>query len=71
MLRDELHAVREEFSDKRRTEIVAVGAEINEEDLIPSEEVVVTISHDGYVKSRHWLSIKRSVVEEEENHRVM
>lgn len=49
-IRKELLSVREEFSDERRTEIVTVDAEINNEDLIPSEDVVVTISHDGYVK---------------------
>jgi len=50
VVREELCAVREEFSDARRTEIVTVDAEINEEDLIPSEDVVVTLSHDGYIK---------------------
>jgi DNA gyrase subunit A len=50
VVREELCAVREEFADARRTEIVTVDAEINEEDLIPAEEVVVTLSHDGYAK---------------------
>ncbi|MDQ8039810.1 MAG: DNA gyrase subunit A [Rickettsiella sp.] len=49
-IRQELLSVREEFSDERRTEIVTVDAEISNEDLIPSEDVVVTLSHDGYVK---------------------
>lgn len=49
-IRKELLSVRAEFSDKRRTEIVMVDAEINSEDLIPSEDVVVTLSHDGYIK---------------------
>ncbi|MES2141884.1 MAG: DNA gyrase subunit A [Pseudomonadota bacterium] len=49
-IRKELQLVREEFSDDRRTEIVTVDGEISTEDLIPSEDVVVTISHDGYVK---------------------
>ena len=49
-IRKELQSVREEFSDARRTEIVTVDGEISTEDLIPSEDVVVTISHDGYVK---------------------
>jgi DNA gyrase subunit A len=50
VIREELCAVREEFTDQRRTEIVTVDAEINEEDLIPSEDAVVTLSHDGYIK---------------------
>jgi DNA gyrase subunit A len=50
VVREELRSVREEFADPRRTEIITVDAEINEEDLIPAEDVVVTLSHDGYVK---------------------
>ena len=46
----ELEEIREKYADKRRTEIVASGAEINEEDLIQEEDMVVTISHAGYVK---------------------
>lgn len=47
---DELTRIKEEFADPRRTEIISVDAEINEEDLIPAEDVVVTLSHEGYVK---------------------
>lgn len=50
VIRDELIAIRDEFGDKRRTEIVSVDAEINLEDLISPEEVVVTFSHEGYAK---------------------
>ncbi len=50
VIHDELLAVKEEFADPRRTEIVSVDAEINEEDLIPAEYVVVTLSHEGYAK---------------------
>jgi len=50
VIHDELIAVKEEFADPRRTEIIGVDAEINEEDLIPPEDVVVTLSHEGYVK---------------------
>ncbi len=46
----ELEEVREKFADKRRTEIVQTEAEINEEDLIQEEDMVVTISHAGYIK---------------------
>ncbi|MFT3773049.1 MAG: DNA gyrase subunit A [Minicystis sp.] len=46
----ELADVKERFADKRRTDIVPAEAEINKEDLIQEEDMVVTISHAGYVK---------------------
>ena len=46
----ELEDVKLRFADKRRTEIVPAEAEINKEDLIQVEDMVVTISHAGYVK---------------------
>jgi DNA gyrase subunit A len=46
----ELEQIREKFADKRRTEIVATEAEINTEDMIQEEDMVVTISHAGYIK---------------------
>ena len=46
----ELTEVRESFGDERRTEITDEGVEIDVEDLIHDEEMVVTISHKGYVK---------------------
>ena len=46
----ELEDVKARFGDKRRTEIVAVEAEILREDLIQEEDMVVTISHASYVK---------------------
>jgi DNA gyrase subunit A len=46
----ELEQVKESFGDKRRTEIVDDGGEINMEDLIEDEEMVVSISHKGYAK---------------------
>jgi DNA gyrase subunit A len=46
----ELADIRERFADKRRTDIVPAEAEINKEDLIQEEDMVVTISHAGYVK---------------------
>ena len=46
----ELGDIRERFADKRRTDIVPAEAEINKEDLIQEEDMVVTISHAGYVK---------------------
>ncbi|APR76208.1 DNA gyrase subunit A [Minicystis rosea] len=46
----ELADIKERFNDKRRTDIVPAEAEINKEDLIQEEDMVVTISHAGYVK---------------------
>ncbi|WP_081296665.1 DNA topoisomerase (ATP-hydrolyzing) subunit A [Gilliamella sp. Choc6-1] len=50
VIREELESVREQFQDARRTEITASSADINIEDLIAQEDVVVTLSHQGYVK---------------------
>ncbi len=56
---DELEALKEQFGDARRTEIVAHAEELSLEDLITEEEVVITVSHTGYVK-RTALSTYRS-----------
>ncbi len=50
VIRDELVAVREEYGDERRTEIQASQEDLNVLDLIAPEDVVVTMSHAGYVK---------------------
>ena len=50
IIKDELTQLREAYSDERRTQIVKEEAEISLEDLIAEEEVVVTISHAGYIK---------------------
>ena len=47
---DELTEIKEKFADKRRTEIVYATEELNNEDFIVNEEVIVTISHSGYIK---------------------
>ena len=49
----ELEEIKSKYADKRRTEIVANDAEIADEDLIQEEDMVVTISHAGYVKRTH------------------
>ena len=59
IIKDEILAIREEYKDKRRTQIVPEEAEINVEDLIAQEEVVVTISHTGYIK-RNPVSLYRA-----------
>ncbi len=50
IIKDELTKIREEYKDERRTQIVKEEGEISLEDLIAEEEVVVTISHAGYIK---------------------
>ncbi len=50
IIKEELLAVREEFADDRRTEIVEAEFEVEDEDLIQREDMVVTVSHAGYIK---------------------
>ncbi len=52
VIREELQALIAEFGDERRTEIVEVHQNLSLEDLITQEDVVVTISHAGYVKAQ-------------------
>ncbi len=50
IIRDELVEIKDKYQDDRRTKIVKEEAELTLEDLIAEEEVVVTISHAGYIK---------------------
>ncbi|WP_273381948.1 DNA topoisomerase (ATP-hydrolyzing) subunit A [Actinobacillus porcinus] len=50
VIREELELVKTNFNDARRTEITSASSDINLEDLIAQEDVVVTLSHEGYVK---------------------
>jgi len=59
LVKDELIEVRDAYKDDRKTQIVKEEAEINVEDLIAEEEVVVTISHAGYIK-RNPVSLYRA-----------
>jgi DNA gyrase subunit A len=52
VIREELTAVREQFGDKRRTEILQDRQDLSAADLITEEDRVVTVSHEGYVKSQ-------------------
>lgn len=52
VIHDELVAIREQFMDKRRTEIIAEQADVSEEDLITPTDMVVTLSHTGYIKAQ-------------------
>ncbi|MCX8997645.1 DNA gyrase subunit A [Rhizobiaceae bacterium BDR2-2] len=50
IVKDEMRAVRDEFGTPRRTEIIDGGPDMDDEDLIAREDMVVTVSHAGYIK---------------------
>ena len=50
IIKEELQEVKKKYGDKRRSEIVYFGSDISYEDMIAEEQMVVTISHLGYVK---------------------
>ena len=50
IIKEELQDVRDRFGDERRSVIEFSGAEVSIEDMIPDEQVVITISHAGYIK---------------------
>ncbi|HET6369947.1 MAG TPA: DNA gyrase subunit A [Nitrospiria bacterium] len=58
-IKEELLEVKEKYGDPRRTEIIPEAGEINIEDLIAPEEMVITVSHSGYIK-RNPVSIYRA-----------
>ena len=59
VIKDELREVQRDFSDARRTEIVGEASDLSDEDLIADEDMVVTVSHAGYVK-RNPVSLYRA-----------
>lgn len=50
VIKEELAEVKEKYGDERRSEIVFNADDIDIEDMIPNEEMVITISHEGYIK---------------------
>jgi len=52
VIREELEAIREEYGDERRTEIIAQKRDLTMADLIPEEDLVLTLSHGGYAKTQ-------------------
>ena len=52
IISSELTSIRDQFGDKRRSEIVAQGVDLSMEDLIAPEDMVVTLSHGGYMKAQ-------------------
>ena len=59
MIEEELEDIRKRYGDERRTEIVTSSEDIDIEDMIVEEDMVVTISHQGYIK-RNAVSLYRS-----------
>lgn len=50
IIKDELQEVKSNYGDERRTEIEYAGGDLSIEDMIPDEQVIITISHAGYIK---------------------
>ena len=50
IIKDELIEIKDKFGDKRRTEIIPAAGEFNPEDFYADDEMVITISHMGYIK---------------------
>jgi len=50
IIREDIHEIQEKYGDARRTKIAAQAEQLDVEDLIAEEEVIVTVSHSGYVK---------------------
>ena len=50
IIKQEMEEIRERFGDERRTEILPFGADVSIEDMIAEEDMVLTITHSGYIK---------------------
>ena len=50
IIKDELLVIKDKYGDERRSEINYAGGDVSIEDMIPNEQVVITISHAGYIK---------------------
>ena len=59
LIREEVTSIRDAYGDERKTEIVETAPELRVEDLIAEEDMVVTITHTGYIK-RNPISLYRS-----------
>ncbi len=62
IIKDELADIKERYGDARRTEIVAAGGEFSVEDMIAEEDMVITVSHNGFIKrsaSNQWRRQRR------------
>ncbi len=59
IIREDLYEMKDEYGDDRRTEIGGPVEEFEQEDLIPDEEMAVTLSHEGYIKRLPLTSYRR------------
>jgi DNA gyrase subunit A len=59
IIKEELNDIRTRFADERRTQIVSETTDLSDEDLIAEEDMVVTVSHEGYIK-RNQVTLYRS-----------
>ncbi|WNB16950.1 DNA gyrase subunit A [Marivirga arenosa] len=50
IIKDEMQEMQDKYGDERRTEIIHSAEEFTDEDMIPNEDVVITLSHQGYIK---------------------
>ncbi|WMN11107.1 DNA gyrase subunit A [Marivirga salinae] len=50
IIKDEMQEIQDRYGDERRTEIIHSAEEFTDEDMIPNEDVVITLSHQGYIK---------------------
>jgi len=50
IIKDEMDEMKDRYGDERRTEIIHSAEEFTDEDMIPNEDVVITLSHQGYIK---------------------
>jgi len=50
IIKDEMEEMKDRYGDERRTEIIHSAEEFTDEDMIPNEDVVITLSHQGYIK---------------------
>ncbi|KYG73607.1 DNA gyrase subunit A [Roseivirga spongicola] len=53
IIKDELIEIRDRYGDERRTDIVHSAEDFTTEDMIPNEEMLITVSHQGYIKRTH------------------
>ena len=50
IIKKELLTIKDQYEDERRTEIIPIDTNFSMEDMIAQEEVVLTITHQGYIK---------------------
>jgi DNA gyrase subunit A len=59
IIKDELIEIKEKYGDERRTDIEYAGGDVSIEDMIPDEQVIITISHAGYIKRTPLIEYRR------------